>query len=168
LTGRSNYAAMGKKLGVDLENNPTLAATPEISVLTSLEYWKSRNLSKYADEDNVLEISKKINGVNRKTGLPNGLTDRKHYLAIAKTVIPKTISTNAEQSVSSEIVAKLGDKSEYVKELQAKLIKAGNSIVADGDFGPRTQTAVKAFQKKSGLPETGSIDKTTLVQLMLV
>ena len=36
LTGRANYTAMGKILGVDLVNNPHLASTPEISVQTAL------------------------------------------------------------------------------------------------------------------------------------
>jgi putative chitinase len=78
LTGRSNYAQMSKKLGVDLVNNPGLAATPEISVQTALEYWKSRNLSKWAKEDNVEMVTKLINGGY------NGLKERRIHLQKAK------------------------------------------------------------------------------------
>lgn len=81
LTGRANYAAMGKKLGVDLVNNPGLAATPEISVQTALEYWKSRNLSKWAKEDNIEQITKLINGGY------NGLKERRIHLQKAKRAI---------------------------------------------------------------------------------
>lgn len=70
LTGRHNYRKFGEILGLDLENNPELAATPRVSILTAAEYWKSRNLNKYADQDDVREITRRING-----GF-NGLQDR--------------------------------------------------------------------------------------------
>lgn len=78
LTGRFNYSKFG---GILLVNNPTLAATPRISVLTALEYWTTNNLSALADKDNILDISKRINGFNRATGLPNGWQERLDYLA---------------------------------------------------------------------------------------
>lgn len=81
LTGRANYTTMSKKLGVDLVNNPGLAATPEISVQTALEYWKSRNLSKWAKEDNVEQVTKLINGGY------NGLKERRIHLQKAKRAI---------------------------------------------------------------------------------
>ena len=86
LTGRANYRVMGDKLGVKLEENPDLAKSPEISVLTALEYWKSRGLNKFADADDIRSITKRINGGY------NGFEDRKVYLAKAKSVVPKTIS----------------------------------------------------------------------------
>ena len=81
LTGRANYATMSKKLGVDLVNNPQLAATPEISVQTALEYWKSHNLSKWAKEDNIEQITKLINGGY------NGLKERRIHLQKAKRAV---------------------------------------------------------------------------------
>jgi len=41
-----------------------------------------------------------------------------------------------------------GDKSTTVMEMQLKLVKLGYQLSADGDFGPRTEAAVKAFQLK--------------------
>lgn len=81
LTGRANYTKMSKVLGVDLVNNPTLAANPEISVRTALEYWKSRNLSKWAKEDNLEKITKLINGGY------NGLALRRKHLQKAKRAV---------------------------------------------------------------------------------
>jgi predicted chitinase len=40
LTGRANYAEYGKALGVDLENNPALAAEPALSLKIACESWK--------------------------------------------------------------------------------------------------------------------------------
>lgn len=62
LTGRANYTNMSKKLGVDLVNNPELACNPEISTKIACEYFKERDLLKLADEWNLDEITRKVNG----------------------------------------------------------------------------------------------------------
>lgn len=73
LTGRSNYRTYGNILHYPLEQNPELAASPEIAVQTALQYWKERNLNFYADKDDITTITKRING-----GL-NGLQSRQVY-----------------------------------------------------------------------------------------
>jgi putative chitinase len=73
LTGRSNYRTYGNILHYPLEQNPELAATPEVAVQTALEYWKQRNLNFYADRDDINDITRKING-----GL-NGLQSRQAF-----------------------------------------------------------------------------------------
>jgi putative chitinase len=171
LTGRANYSTIGKKLGYDLEGNPDLAATPEISVLTALEYWKSRSLSALADKDDVEGVTRKING-----GL-NGFADRKEYLAKAKRIVPKNITIGNAVAVEPQpvkpaaapsiVVAKVGDNSPYIADLQKMLIKKGAKIDADGSFGPKTEVAVKDFQSKNGLTVTGRIDTNTLNKLMV-
>jgi putative chitinase len=167
LTGRANYRDIGKKIGMDLENNPELAESPEVSVLTALEYWKSRNLNKWADEDNVERITRLING-----GL-NGFEDRKKYLARCKQVIPKNISfvppppPPVDPLVPPIVVAKRGDNSSYVADLQQMLVRKGWAIATDGAFGPKTEQAVREFQQKNGLKVTGQIDTDTLNKLMI-
>lgn len=52
-----------------------------------------------------------------------------------------------------------------VKRLQQLLINAGQKIVADGKFGPVTESAVKAFQKSAGLVVDGSAGPATLAAL---
>lgn len=183
LTGRSNYKTFGEKIGYNLEYDPKLASNPKISVLTALEYWNSRSLSTFADRDDVTTITRRING-----GL-NGFDDRKKYLDRAKKIIPKDIFKKAEptpapaptpQPVANNtppppinpiippiVVAKIGDVSPYIKDLQDMLIKQGYAITADGNFGQRTEQAVKDFQSKNGLPVTGSIDTDTLNRMMV-
>lgn len=51
---------------------------------------------------------------------------------------------------------KVGSKGQAVKDVQALL-----KIDTDGDFGPGTEKAVKAFQTKEKLPVTGVIDEET-------
>jgi len=166
LTGRANYRTIGAKLGYDLENNPELAESPEVSVLTALEYWKSRNLNPLADRDQVELITRRING-----GL-NGLEDRKKYLARAKKIIPKDfkfetpVDNTPTPTKPLIVLAKLGDNSNYVKDLQGMLINKGAKIDADGAFGPKTEQAVKEFQAKVGLPVNGIICADTVNKLL--
>lgn len=72
LTGRWNYDAIGKKIGVDLLNNPDLMLTdPAISNKASVEYWRMRKISKPAQRGDVVTVSRLINGGD------NGMADRK-------------------------------------------------------------------------------------------
>lgn len=55
-----------------------------------------------------------------------------------------------------------GSSGAAVEELQLRLIELGYlSGKADGDYGPKTEKAVKAFQKEAGLGETGEADART-------
>jgi putative chitinase len=61
LTGKDNYAAAGKALGMDLLSNPDAAADPANAAKISAWYWKSRMSSKGAGED-VTKATKLVNG----------------------------------------------------------------------------------------------------------
>lgn len=78
ITGRANYRRYGRKIGIDIERNPVIAAIPSIGLHLALEYWKTNGLNTLADADNVNGITKLING-----GF-NGLEDRKAHLAKVK------------------------------------------------------------------------------------
>ena len=82
LTGRFNYVKYGASLGRDLTSgtNPDLVGEPELAVDAAGWFWNSRKLNTYADRDDVLRITKRINGGT------NGLNDRKAFLKRAKTV----------------------------------------------------------------------------------
>lgn len=62
-------------------------------------------------------------------------------------------------------VLKVGDKGPAVRTAQQLLNKAGIKCATDGDFGPKTEQAVKQFQKKVGLPETGTVNPRTWARL---
>jgi hypothetical protein len=53
-----------------------------------------------------------------------------------------------------------------VRRAQAALNDRGYDVgVVDGRFGPNTQNAVRRFQAKSGLTESGALDSSTLSAL---
>lgn len=73
LTGKDNYEKCGKDIGADLITNPTFLATPMGASISAGWFWNSRNLNIDADRDDVLTITKKINGGTK------GLDERKKY-----------------------------------------------------------------------------------------
>ncbi len=81
LTGRSNYRAAGQALGIDLENNPTRAADPDVGFRTAAWFWNSRNLNSHADAGNFDAITYRVNGGY------NGKASRDAYYARALQVL---------------------------------------------------------------------------------
>ena len=62
LTGRANYSTYGKKLGVDLENNPDLAMDPEISAQVLACYFQERGVADAARGGDWRRVRKLVNG----------------------------------------------------------------------------------------------------------
>lgn len=78
ITGRANYRDFGTIVGVDLENHPERAAEPYIGLHVSLAFWRSRNLNAFADRDDIVSITRRINGGT------NGIADRRVQVAKVK------------------------------------------------------------------------------------
>lgn len=70
----------------------------------------------------------------------------------------------SEYSVSLPIAQ--GKKNKQVKLIQEWLSLHGAAIKPDGDFGPATRAAVKAFQKKEGLAANGIVNASTFAALI--
>lgn len=60
---------------------------------------------------------------------------------------------------------RMGDSGESVRLAQEALRRAGFELVADGDFGTITRTAVKVFDAARGLASDGEIDAKTAAEL---
>lgn len=81
LTGRSNYTQMSKARGADVVSIPQLLEFPDLAALSAAWYWDSRGLNRFADADDLITVTRKING-----GI-NGLADREDLLQAAKRVL---------------------------------------------------------------------------------
>jgi predicted chitinase len=73
ITGRSNYKEVGKVLGLDLLNNPSLLEEPKNSAAASLWFWKTKVRPQVPDFMDTERVTKVVNG-----GFI-GLKDRKSY-----------------------------------------------------------------------------------------
>lgn len=80
LTGRDNYTSFQKSAGTNLTDGeaPTKVAEPEFAVRAAAWFWDMRSLNKYADVDDLVTITKRVNGGT------HGLEDRKKYLERGK------------------------------------------------------------------------------------
>jgi putative chitinase len=81
LTGRDNYTAISKSLGVDFIAKPELLETVKYAALSAGWFWDKNKLNTLADADDVLSVTKRVNGGT------HGLDDRKAKLAKLKTII---------------------------------------------------------------------------------
>lgn len=151
LTGRANYKKYGNLLNIDLETMPEKASESQISVMTACQYWKNLNLSLYADKDDLITITKKINGGT------NGLESRKIYVEKAKVIIA--------ESDMNLLVAKRDDASQFISWIQNKLNKKGYNLKTDGIYGRNTESAVSDFQSKNNINNNGIIYIDTLKKL---
>jgi predicted chitinase len=166
LTGRANYAKYGQLLGLDLVNNPTMAATKEVGFRIAGQFWKLNGLNELADQQKFETITRRING-----GI-NGLADRIKYYERAKKVLSKDDGATAPATSQPASGAQYpgsplrqGSKGDAVQAIQQRLSDLGYSLSVDGNFGPGTAAAVVAFQKKNNLGSDGVVGPNTWVAL---
>lgn len=74
VTGKENYRICSRALFHDLTliDNPEYLSDIEYAIYSACWYWDSRNLNAYADREDLLGMTKAINGGT------NGLAERKH------------------------------------------------------------------------------------------
>lgn len=84
ITGRANYAALVKQLGIDVVANPDLLTGNKLAAESAAAWWKNHGLNEIADSDDVSRITRIINGGT------NGLDDRKSRLTKAKGILCST------------------------------------------------------------------------------
>ncbi|MEI0564520.1 glycoside hydrolase family 19 protein [Brachyspira pulli] len=70
LTGKNNYEYYGKKINIDLVNNPDLAKESNAAMEIALLFWKEKGCGMFAKMGDVKTVTKLINGGY------NGLDDR--------------------------------------------------------------------------------------------
>ena len=81
LTGRVNYRAAGRALGLDLENHPELVATAEVGFQVAGWFWTVKHLNPKADARDFDGITHSVNGgFNEKAS-------RDRYYRVAKRVL---------------------------------------------------------------------------------
>lgn len=79
-TGRGNYRRMGEKCGVDFEGHPDWVTSARYALVPALTEWTEGNLNAFADKNDILSISRKINiGNTQTTKEPNGFVDREEW-----------------------------------------------------------------------------------------
>ena len=155
LTGRNNYDAFAKTVGMTADEAAEYVATEKGAIESACWFWNTKKLNAVADAGDIVKMTKIINGGDI------GLADRKKRYEDAIAILGgkvKLVPVAAKTEDSG--VYKLGSKGDVVKEIQ-KLLK----LTADGDFGRGTQGAVKTFQRNYGLNDDGVVGPKTLAKM---
>lgn len=74
ITGKNNYIVLSKDTRIDFVSQPDLLLTEANSMISALWFWQKNKLNDLADKNDIVGITKKINGGT------NGLEHRKQLL----------------------------------------------------------------------------------------
>ncbi len=129
--------------------------------LKELGYYKSAIDSEYGTQTvNAVKAFQKKNGLTAD-GVAGAATIKKLNSTSAVRADAAT-----ENKTESSTGLKKGDKGSEVKALQTRLKELGYyTAYIDSEYGTKTVNAVKAFQAKNGLSQTGTADAATLKKL---
>ena len=161
LTGRDNYTRFGKSVGMTAEQAADYVATEKGAIESAAWFWDTNKLNTIADTDDVVLMTKRINGGNI------GLEDRQQRYAKAMQVLgsPVTLAEVKDDGAAADAgdigVLRRGSKGDGVKMMQEAL-----GIGADGIFGPGTERKLKEWQAANGLTADGIAGPMTLAKLL--
>jgi len=155
LTGRDNYTAFGKSVGLTAEEVIDYVTTKKGALESACWYWASRNINAACDANDIVKMTKLVNGGTI------GLDDRKKHYDQALAVLGGAVPAPITHAASIPGVLKKGSTGENVKRLQAEL-----GLDDDGVFGPGTEAALKKWQTANGLAADGVAGPKTLAKLL--
>ena len=145
LTGRSNFSRFGESIGMTADQAADYVRTKRGAFESACWFWKTNNLERFADKDDIDGMSRAVNGGD------NGLADRRSRYTKAKTIAGKASGaptpvnpqiTDAVTQSKAVTTLKRGSTGDLVKQVQSAL-----KLTADGSFGTMTEDAVKSWQR---------------------
>lgn len=169
LTGRNNYATFAKDIGMSTEDAADYVRTKKGAFESACWFWKKNGIAKYADADDIVGMSKRING--GEIGLP----DRKARYARAKEILAASSTVKQAPRVNDQITDAVTQQKkptkyetiqkrstgEVVKKVQAKL-----RLTADGVYGLQTEIAVRSWQRSNKYPSDGVLTDEQIRKLL--
>jgi len=159
LTGRNNYTAFGKTVGMTAEEAAEYVATPKGAIESACWFWKTNKLASFADKADVKGLTKKINGGD--IGLDDRTKRWENAIAVLGGKMPAAKKTKAKAVPTAEVrTLRKGMTGDDVKKMQKAI-----GVTADGDFGPGTLIAVKKWQKLNGLVADGIVGPATQAKM---
>jgi len=160
LTGRENYTRFGKTVDMTAEEAAEYVATPKGAVESACWFWNANKLNTIADTDDVVKMTKKINGGNI------GLADRQTRYSKAMQILGEPVSLEIDLGDDDFEIEDIGVLRKGCRGEGVKLMQEALGIGADGIFGPGTERALKEWQKGKGLVVDGIAGPATLGELL--
>jgi|TARA_A200000159_G_scaffold162091_1_gene185247 putative chitinase len=160
LTGRENYTRFGASINISAEEAAVYVATPKGAVESACWFWNANKLNTIADTDDVVKMTKKINGGNI------GLADRQKRYINAMEVLGTPVSISDDHGDDDFEIEDIGVLRKGCRGEGVKMMQEALGIGADGIFGPGTERALKEWQKGKGLVVDGIAGPATLGELL--
>jgi len=148
LTGKDNYAAASKGLGIDLVNHPELAETPEVAAKTAMWFWKKNKLGDSAKKGDVRTNRHGVNG--GEIGLAEVEKKRDKYLEAANNG-----ELNASPAETKPAVASISDDPTQGGRYKYETLEGGKVQVTDNESDAielASDEQVNAYRKQQGKP----------------
>lgn len=148
VTGRTNSEACLKFLGLPA-GQPERLAEMQNAFRSAGWFWGPfRSLNELADKRQFLAVQTRVNGRNRKTGLPNHWKERSAYYAVALRVLPESLDLNEESFADAAAISALNESH----------IDNGNSdavlATAAGGIGVGVGTVIAVDDADDGVDDT--------------
>jgi len=141
LTGRNNYAAFGASIWMTADQAASYVRSRLGSLESACWFWETNKISRFADRDDIVGMSRAINGGNI------GLEDRQNRYVRAKNILTEEMQ--------------IGATGNLVKDVQRKL-----GLSADGIFGADTRSAVVAWQKTHNYSANGKLTQSQIAKIL--
>lgn len=142
-TGRGAHRRLGQRVGMGtaFEDDPDKVTASAYALLPALAEWKESGCNALADRNDLAGITKRINGGY------NGKASRQAWFDKIYAVLK-----------ANGTAWKDAEADDYIALVQGQLMTLGYEIGpagADGRKGPKTEEAIKAFQRANGLTPDG-------------
>jgi len=160
LTGRENYTAFGKSVGMTAEQAAEYVATEKGAIESACWFWDKAKCNDFADAGDIVGMSKRINGGTI------GLEDRVRRWNAALEILGQPAPTvDVTESDEDDILDDIGVLRKGSRGDGVKLMQEALGIGADGIFGPGTERALKSWQAANGLAADGIAGPATFAKL---
>ncbi|GAA4108943.1 glycoside hydrolase family 19 protein [Aminobacter aganoensis] len=147
ITGRDNYRAIGREMGLDLEGDPDLLLDPKNGVRAAIAFWVMNGCNAPADRNDIRGVTRKVNGGY------NGLADR-------RAAFRRAVAIWGEGEVSE--IGKPASRSNIGK---ASLFAGG---LASSGIGSQLYEVSSAIESGQSISTSLGISLFTLVLLVAV
>lgn len=160
-TGKSNFQAVERETGLPVVKHPEMLRRFPEALHSACIFWRDNRLNRFADAGDVVGLTRRIQGGS------GGLADRQTFTKRALQVRwEKGPAVSIETAATQRPLLKRGTSGEHVAYLRQVLTDLGYDVDGPGpSFGPKTEEAVKEFQKARGIDADGKVGRDTWAML---
>lgn len=158
----SHYSSLGFDSARGMFDYATRGLAAQADIM--LRFIRTNRLIDELQRHDWSAFARAYNGPNyAKYGYHTKIADA--YARALKNPLIAELNVKHVDKGSASSMLRMGSKGSGVREIQQLLVRTGESIKVDGDFGPATRDAVVAFQTINGLEADGVVGPRTYAAL---